>query len=82
MCAILEKPLSVFSEVELELALEDEAPPIKVGGSVIWVVKSSGVSRKAPSKYDTGIEFTSLSEEDKQRIEKIVNELYSKESSD
>lgn len=75
ICVILEKELFKYTPVDLELFLPDDFPTVKGKGTVIWSIKRAKYLKKKPSEYDTGIEFVDLSDEDKARIEHIVNEL-------
>ncbi|KPK38946.1 MAG: hypothetical protein AMJ78_09245 [Omnitrophica WOR_2 bacterium SM23_29] len=75
ICVILEKELFKYTSVELELSLPDDFPPVRCQGTVVWSIKRAEYVQKKPSQYDTGIEFVDLFEEDKARIEHIVNEL-------
>lgn len=71
VCVLLQQGLDIFSPVELELNLDDGKPPVKVNGTVVWVVRKRKFG-KAP-RFDTGIEFAELSAEDKARLEAIID---------
>lgn len=71
ICVLLEKSLDIFSGVQLEITLEDGKDPLRVAGTIVWVVRRREF-RKEP-RFDTGIEFTDLSAEDRVRIEAIVD---------
>lgn len=74
ICVTLNEALELFSEVEIELTLKDDGPPIKCRGNVVWMVKSGEIKEKRPViKFDTGIEFADIPEADKARIEKLVD---------
>ncbi len=75
ICVILEKELFKYTPVELELFLPDDFPPARCQGTVVWSIKRALYVNKKPSQYDTGIEFVDISDEDKARLEHIVNEL-------
>jgi len=74
VCVLLERELNIFSPVELELRLGDGKSPIKVQGTVVWVVRR-GEMKKGPH-FDTGIEFTELSGEDKDRLEAVLDKAH------
>ena len=75
----LDKDIGRFSEVDIELTLKDEKPPVRCRGSAVWIVKRNIIENLKPSvKFDTGIEFGNLMEEDRKRIEKIVADMISK----
>lgn len=71
VCLLLEKGLGIFSPVELELDLKDSGPPLRLEGTVVWVVRRREL-RKGTT-YDTGVEFSELSPRDKSRIEAVVD---------
>lgn len=75
ICVILGKELFKYTPVELELFLPDDFPPVRCRGTIVWSIKRAEYLKKKPSQYDTGIEFAELFDEDKARIERIVNEL-------
>ncbi len=70
VCVFLERSVDIFSPVEIELNLDDGKPPVKSGGTVVWVVRRGEVRRGA--SFDTGIEFSQLTPEDKARLEAII----------
>ena len=67
VCILLERGLDIFSPVELELALSDGRPPLKVKGTIVWVVRRREL-KKGPC-FDTGVEVSELSPEEKARLE-------------
>lgn len=71
ICVLLEKGMDIFSPVQLEVSLEDGPSPLRVGGTVVWVVRRRDI-RKG-SSFDTGIEFTDLPAEDRTRLEAILD---------
>lgn len=78
VCVVLEEPVEIFSEVEMELFFSDGISPIKCKGSIVWVVKRA-VLDKSKAVYDTGVEFLDISDVDKSKIETIINDALSKE---
>lgn len=78
ICVILQKPLDIFSEVDLEIFLEQKDSPLKCKGSIVWVVRRATFEKEKPAIYDTGIEFLDLKDEDRVKIETIINEILSK----
>ncbi|MBI3322798.1 MAG: PilZ domain-containing protein [Candidatus Omnitrophica bacterium] len=76
ICVLLDKSFDIFSTVELELSLEDGNSPVLIQGTVVWVVRRRDV-KKGPS-FDTGVEFSDLSTEDKARLEAVVDKALSK----
>jgi c-di-GMP-binding flagellar brake protein YcgR len=80
ICVIIKEDLGLFQGVDLELFLEDSSPPIKCGGTVVWVVKKSEPKRKGSYVYDTGIEFIDVRPEDRDRISEAVEEILRNQS--
>jgi len=75
ICVILKKDLGLFSPVNLEIDLMDMQPHIKCEGKITWVVKRSAEEDKKPSFFDTGIEFVTLKDKERKRVNLIVNRL-------
>lgn len=75
IAVILEEGLPRYSRVELELYLPDDFPPVRCQGTIVWSIKRADSLKVKPSQYDTGIEFMELTDEDKARMEHIINEL-------
>lgn len=75
ICVIIKEDLGLFQGVDIEIILEDSRPPIKCGGTIVWVVKKTDPKQKGVYLYDTGIEFIDLRPEDRERISVIVEEL-------
>ena len=71
VCVLLERALDIFSPVDVDLVLEDRRPPLRVLGTIVWVVRRRGL-KKGPS-FDTGIEFAELSTEQKARLEAVID---------
>lgn len=75
MCVILEKELLKNTPVEVELLLPDDLPPAKCAGKVMWSAKRNKYTKKKASQFDTGIEIIEVSDQDKSRIKRIIDEL-------
>ncbi|MBI3317576.1 MAG: PilZ domain-containing protein [Candidatus Omnitrophica bacterium] len=76
VCLLLEKGLEIFSPVQLELDLKDSGHPLRLEGTVVWVVRRREFRKGAT--YDTGVEFSELSPQDRSRIEAVVDRAGSK----
>lgn len=79
ICAGLGKAIGLFKNVKLNLYLSKDDPAILCGGTVMWVVRRSLGPRSDSYEYDTGIEFTDISEEDRGKIADRVNDILSSE---
>ena len=75
ICVLLDKGLDIFSSVDVELTLNDGKSPLKAKGTVVWVVQRREL-RKGPN-FDTGVEFSELSPEDKARVEAVLDKANS-----
>ena len=75
ICVIVKDDLGLFQGVDLELYLGDSRPPVKCGGTVVWVVKKSEPKQKGSYLYDTGIEFIDIRPEDREKVSEIVDEI-------
>ena len=75
VCVILKQDVKMFSPVELELDLLDLGEHIKCKGKVVWNVQRKSDEKNKPLFYDIGVEFESLSDDENQRMEDIVQRL-------
>ena len=75
ICVILEKELLKNTSVEVELFLADDPVPVICGGKVAWTIRRDEYSKKKPSQFDTGIEFSDITDEDKAHLKRIIEEL-------
>lgn len=75
VCVILKKNIKMFTQVEIELDLLDMGDHIKCNGKIVWNVQRKSDAKKKPLFYDVGVEFESLPDEDKTRIEDVVSRL-------
>ncbi|MCM8811844.1 MAG: PilZ domain-containing protein [Candidatus Omnitrophica bacterium] len=73
VCVLMDRGLDIFSPVELELTVEDGKPPIRSQGTIVWVVLRRDIKRK--QSFDTGIEFSGLSPDDKSRLEALLDKI-------
>lgn len=74
ICVVLDKELQKFSKVDLELFLDNGKGVIQCSGKVVWVVKHTQPKNRL-TKFDTGIEFIEIADEQKNRIGTIVEKL-------
>lgn len=72
LCFLINKKLPLFSELDVELSLDPQKAPILCKGKVMWVVRQSSFD-KSEEKYDTGIEFVGMSDNDKKIIEQLIS---------
>ena len=74
ICVIIKDDLGLFQGVDLELYVDEKNPPIKCGGTVVWVVKKAS-SKKGSYLFDTGIEFIDIRPEDREKITELVEQI-------
>ncbi len=67
-----EKPLEVGTEITIEFLLPILEEPIRVKGRVEWHTDLPGVKHKHSGM---GVSFQELSDEDKEKINRVVREL-------
>ena len=77
IAVVLAKPLEIFSEIDLDLTMEEGQPPLQCVGQIVWVVRRSYSDRTKPPEYDTGIEFLNLKPEQAQSIEAAITAILS-----
>lgn len=75
ICVIIKEDLGLFQGVDIELFLDDGKPPIKCGGTIVWVVKKTDPKQKGAHLYDTGVEFVDIRPEDRERTSDIVEKI-------
>ncbi len=75
ICVVLDEDLGLFSEVSLEMFLGDYTKPITCRGTIVWIVKRRPVSEGEIARYDTGIEFMNIKDEDKEHIAQLVQSI-------
>lgn len=71
--AVLEMNLGLFSEVEIELDLQDGLSPLRATATVVWSLRRPEAKRDRPGYFDTGLEFKNLDTAGIARIEAIVD---------
>ena len=81
VCVMLPKDVKIFSPVEIDLDLNDSKPNVTCDATVVWVIRRSEIKEVTPTTFDTGVEFSNLKDEDKQRIEQIIQECLQKNKS-
>ena len=75
ICVMIKEDLGLFQGVDLELFLDESRPPMKCGGTVVWVVKKSEPRQKGSYIYDTGVEFIDIRPEDREKISEVVEDI-------
>ena len=77
---IIRQKIEITTEVRLEVDLKDTLPTVFSRGKVRWVEELASKEKEKPSRYDTGIEFIVLKDQDKERIQNIIKYVWSRKS--
>ena len=72
--AIIAKKIEVMSEVDLEIDLMDTLPTI-ISKGIIKRIDPIPQAAGKPGRYDIGIKFAALHDDDRRRIERITEHL-------
>ena len=75
ICVLIKEDLGLFQGVDLELFIDEGMPPIRSGGTVVWVVRKSEPKQKGAYLYDTGIEFIDIRPADREKLTETVEEI-------
>jgi len=72
----LQYKLQTDTQVLIELFLKEKERPLQVSGQVRWVTSTSAVEND-DTMYDTGIEFSILTEDARMRLNAVVSQVSS-----
>ncbi len=72
ICLITYEPVEESDILELKIALPNEREPLSVIGKVCWVKQFNIGNDSGGERFDVGIEFIKISDEDKQKIDGYV----------
>ena len=73
---VLDEELPILQDVRLQMDIQDDLPPIVCEGVVKWTLahRQEGASSDAPMRYQTGFQFSGLSDTDRVRLQKIISQ--------
>lgn|SRR3989338_3186698 len=74
ICIIAHEKLDVGTLLKLVITIPEIPPTVHATGRVAWV-KSFTIATEEKTKYDVGIEFTEISEEDRKKVKRYVFSL-------
>jgi len=77
---IIPEELAHSSVVGLELEIE-KGNPIKCEGTIMWVREVRGRVLNGSSIFNTGIMFTTISQDDRNKVKVLIEEILNKEES-
>jgi c-di-GMP-binding flagellar brake protein YcgR len=72
ICIIVYEKLKVSDVLDLKIYLPGENEPIDIVGRVAWLKEFSIGDSNVGKRYDAGIEFIKINEQDRNRINKYV----------
>ena len=75
---IIRQKIEIMTEVDLEIDLKDTLPIVFSRGKVRWVGELASKEKEKPLRYDTGIEFIAIKDQDKERIQNIIKYIWSR----
>ena len=75
---IIKQKIEIATEVALEIDLKDTLPTVFSKGKIKWVEELASKEKEKPLRYNTGIEFITLKDEDKERIQDIIKYISSR----
>ena len=72
ICLLANKEVVQNTPLQLEFKIPDLKDPIRALGRVVWQKKFASVGEETKISYDTGIEFTGISDFDRFNINRYV----------
>lgn len=78
VCIIVKREVKLFSPLSLEIDLLDIDDHIHAQGKVVWVVRRKGIEEVKPLFYDVGIEFTEISDNDRNHLSQAIDQMLSR----
>ena len=73
--ASVKERMELTAEVDLEIDLLDTLPNIIARGNITWIKKITQDEDDEAVRYDIGIQFSQLKDEDRQRIQHVIDNL-------
>lgn len=75
ICVVLEQEFCLFGDVSMEIFIDSFDKAILCNGTIVWVVRRRPADPSENVKYDTGIEFRDITEEERGLISKLVGDI-------
>lgn len=75
LCVTVNREIKMFLPVTLEIDLMDTENHVKCQGRVVWSIQRKSTEKRKPLFFDTGIEFDTVNDNDRQRLDDIVKRL-------
>jgi len=74
LCILSAKQLPVDTPLQLEIKIPDLKDPIPALARVVWQRQAQGPSDQSGASFETGIEFTGISDFDRFNIKRYIEE--------
>ncbi len=74
ICVISKDQMLVDTPLQLEIKIPDLKDPIRALARIVWQRRFEEINKEAKVCYDTGIEFTGISDFDRFNINRYVTE--------
>jgi c-di-GMP-binding flagellar brake protein YcgR len=74
LCIIAEEALAADTPLQLEINIPDLKDPIRALGRVVWQKSFESTGKDQIKYFNTGVEFTGISDFDRFNIERFVQE--------
>ncbi len=74
LCLTIEEQLSAETTLQLEIKIPNSKDPIRALGRVVWQKRFESAGDQPGLYFDTGIEFTGISDFDRFNINRYVTE--------
>ena len=75
ICVVLGKEFDLFKATQIEMHIPEKNRVIKCSGTIVWVIRKRLSMDPPDFKYDIGIEFIDIKEDDKEFIVDLVEEI-------
>ena len=80
ICVAIEEEFKLFDTVSLDVYLGEDDKPVSCNATIVWVVTRRPASEHEKITYDTGIEFANISDEERERVSQLVDEIIKTEA--
>lgn len=78
LCVVTDNELSSDTPLQLEIKIPDLKAPIQAIGRIVWQNKIATGNTKSVGQFETGIEFTGISDFDRFNINRYVQDRVEK----
>ncbi|MBF0252920.1 MAG: PilZ domain-containing protein [Candidatus Omnitrophica bacterium] len=75
ICVVLGKEFDLFKTAQIEMHIPEKKRVVRCSGTIVWVIRKRISGKGHDFNYDIGIEFIEISDDDKDFIAALVDEL-------